>query len=81
MKAAFTSGMLSPDPEPMVLWSMEPAIDYRANDIYRRVTEFAGGSLPSSRVDPGCIAIEPAAIGALYTDFVSLQLAKEPSLQ
>jgi hypothetical protein len=43
---AFTSGILTPDPKPIVLWSMEPGIEYRTMELYERVNEFAGGSFP-----------------------------------
>jgi len=31
---AFTSGILTPDPKPIVLWSMESKIFYTAGDLY-----------------------------------------------
>jgi len=45
---AFTSGILTPDPKPIVLSSMEPEIFYTAGELYQQVKSFAGGRFPIS---------------------------------
>lgn len=43
---AFTSGLLTPDPKAVVLWSMEPGVSYTVGELYRQVTELVGDRPP-----------------------------------
>lgn len=45
---ALTSGLLTPDPKAVTLWSMEPDVSYTVGELHRQVKEFAGGALPIS---------------------------------
>jgi hypothetical protein len=44
----FTSGLLTPDPKAVVLWSMEPGVSYTVGELHRQVKEFVGGPVPIS---------------------------------
>lgn len=46
---AFTSGLLTPDPKAVVLWSMEQRVSYTVGELYRQVTEFVGDRPPICR--------------------------------
>jgi len=46
---AFTSGLLTPDPKPVVLWSMEQGVSYTVGELYRQVAEFVGDRPPICR--------------------------------
>ena len=46
---AFTSGLLTPDPKPVVLWSMEEGMSYTVGELYRQVEEFVGDRPPICR--------------------------------
>jgi hypothetical protein len=43
---AFTSGLLTPDPKAIVLWSMERGESYTIGELNRQVKEFVGDRLP-----------------------------------
>ena len=45
---AFTSGLLTPDPKPVVLWSMEERVSYTVGELHQQVKEFVGDRLPIS---------------------------------
>lgn len=45
---AFTSGLLTPDPKGVVLWSMEEGVSYTVGELHQQVKEFAGDRLPIS---------------------------------
>jgi DNA-binding transcriptional ArsR family regulator len=45
---AFTSGLLTSDPKPVVLWSMEQGVSYTVGELYQQVKEFVGDRLPIS---------------------------------
>jgi DNA-binding IscR family transcriptional regulator len=45
---AFTSGLLTPDPKAVVLWSMEQGVSYTIGELNRQVKEFVGDRLPIS---------------------------------
>ncbi len=46
---AFTSGLLTPDPKLVSLWSMEEGVSYTAGELYHQVKEFVGDRLPICR--------------------------------
>lgn len=46
---AFTSGLLTPDPKLVSLWSMEEGVSYTAGELYYQVKEFVGDRLPICR--------------------------------
>ena len=45
---AFTSGLLTPDPKPVVLWAMEQGVSYTVGELHQQVKEFVGDRLPIS---------------------------------
>ncbi len=47
---AFTSGLITPDPKAVVLWSMEQGVSYTIGELHRQVKEFVGDRLPISRL-------------------------------
>jgi len=47
---AFTSGLLTPDPKAVVLWSMEQGVSYTIGELHRQVKEFVGDRLPICRL-------------------------------
>jgi hypothetical protein len=66
---AFTSGILTPDPKVITLWSMEPGSFYTQGELYSRVKEFAGGGFPICRpaVWSYCNGHPGQVEGSLYT--------------
>jgi len=45
---AFTSGLLTPDPKPVVLWAMEQGVSYTVGELHQQVKEFVGDRPPIS---------------------------------
>lgn len=45
---AFTSGLLTPDPKLVSLWSMEDGVSYTEGELYRQAEKFVGDRLPIS---------------------------------